>query len=134
MQVVNGNEKEVLNMLKKFGLCEYEARMYFTLLTIGEARPGIITRKASVPASRAYNTLERLEAKGFVKLSNTERPKEYKAEAFEKVLKIAIREKQKAITYLKNSHDKLQRIRQTIAPLHNEYSRLRLFSPSYKGR
>jgi sugar-specific transcriptional regulator TrmB len=134
MQVVNGNEEEVLSMLNKFGLCEYEARMYFTLLTVGEAKARIITRKASVPASRAYNVLERLKAKGFVELTKADRPKEYKAEALEKVLKIAIKEKQKAIRCLKNSYDKLQRIKQTIAPLHSEYNRLRLFSPSYKRR
>lgn len=38
MQVVNWNEKEVVSLLREYGLSGYEARMYFTLLTIGEAK------------------------------------------------------------------------------------------------
>lgn len=134
MQVVNGNEEEVLAMLKEFGLCEYEARIYFTLLTIGEAKALTITRKASVPQSKAYSILESLKAKRFIDLSKAERPKEYRPKALETVLKIAIKEKQKEVRTLERSYHKLQRIIQTIAPIHSEYNSLRLFSPSYKRR
>lgn len=54
MQVVNGKEKEIVGMLRDFGLSGYEAKMYFTLLTIGEAKVLKITRKASVPQSKAF--------------------------------------------------------------------------------
>ena len=63
-------------MLGAYGLCKYEARMYFTLLTIGEAKVLDITRKASMPQSKAYEVLESLRGKGFVELSETERPTE----------------------------------------------------------
>jgi sugar-specific transcriptional regulator TrmB len=132
MQIVNGNEEEILDMLKEFGLCEYEARMYFTLLAIGRAKVGTATRKASVPQSRAYNVLENLMSKGFVEISREERPREYRAKALESVLKITIEEKQKEVGALENSYHELKKIVQAIAPIHGEYSGLRLFSPSYK--
>jgi len=68
MRVVNGNEKEIVRMLNDFGLSGYEARMYFTLLTIGEAKVLEITRRASVPQSKAYDVLDSVRAKGFVEL------------------------------------------------------------------
>lgn len=79
MRVVNSKEKEIVGMLNAFGLCGYEARMYFTLLAIGEAKVLDITRKASVPQSKSYETLERLKSKGFVELCSAERPKTYRA-------------------------------------------------------
>ena len=72
MRVVNGREKEVVGMLNDFGWSMYEARIYFTLLTIGEAKAPYITRKASVPKSKAYAVLERLRAKGFVELNRAD--------------------------------------------------------------
>jgi hypothetical protein len=84
MQVVNGKEERIVKALREYGLCEYEARMYFTTLTIGEAKAGIITRKASVPNSKTYRVLEDLIAKGFAELSNPERP-EYRAIISEKL-------------------------------------------------
>ena len=77
MIVVNGKEKEIVDMLRDFGLCEYEARMYFTMLAIGEAKAMEITKKASIPKSKSYDVLERLIDKGFVELIRAERPKLY---------------------------------------------------------
>ena len=134
MQVVNGSEEEVLSMLKGFGLCEYEARMYFTLLTIGEAKVTAITRKASVPQSRAYNVLESLRAKRFVELSRTDRPKMYRARALEEITHIAIKARQKEIQKMEENQSNLYHVLQSVAPLHRKYYRLRLFSPSYKRR
>ena len=134
MQVLNGREEEIVNMLKDFGLCEYEAKMYFTLLAIGEAKVMEITRKASVPQSKAYNVLESLRAKGYVELSRIERPKKYRARVLKEVTDITIREKRRRIRELEESRRKLFEILQAIVPIHRMYNGLRLFSPSYKRR
>jgi sugar-specific transcriptional regulator TrmB len=134
MHVVNSKESEVVDMLKDFGLCGYEARMYFTLLTIGEAKALDITRKASVPHSKAYTVLEDLMAKSFVELSRAERPKLYRAKVLEEVTDLTVRQKQRQIQALEKKHRKLAQILQSIAPVHQKYSGLRLFSPSYKRR
>jgi len=79
MHVVNGEEREIVNMLKGFGSSEYEEKMYFTLLTIGEDKVLKITRKASVPQSKACDALDSLREKGFVELADAERPKTHRA-------------------------------------------------------
>jgi sugar-specific transcriptional regulator TrmB len=133
MQVI-GNGDVVVDMLKDFGLSEYEARMYFSLLTLGEAKVTAITRKASVPQSKAYDVLDRLIAKGFVKLSNAERPKQYQARALKEVAVKAIAREEKHIRRLYNTHEMLEGIIQTMAQAHNKFDTLRLFSPKYKRR
>jgi len=117
MLVVNGKEKEIIGMLRGFGLCNYEARMYFTLLAMGEAKIIEITRKASVPQSKAYDVLDNLAAKGFVALIKAERPKLYQARSLENVKKIRIREKQKEIRELEKGQVRLNKILQSIIPL-----------------
>jgi len=131
MQIVNGKETEVVSALKDFGLSMYEARMYFTLLTIGEAKVMEITRRASVPQSKAYGVLENLTAKGFVEMSG-ERPKIYRAMVLEEITDIIKRAKQKEIQELEERRRELYQILQGIAPLHMKHSELRLFSPSYR--
>ena len=133
MQVVNGNQEEIVAALKEFGLCGYEAKMYFTLLTIGEAKAGVVARKASVPQSKAYNVLESLMAKGFVELI-AERPKQYRAKVLEEVTDILKRDKETQIQELELKKTRLQKILQEIAPVHRKYYGLRLFSPSYRRR
>jgi len=42
---------------------------------MGEAKISEITRKASIPQSKAYDVLDDLVARGFVELKRVERPK-----------------------------------------------------------
>lgn len=85
MQVANGKEEEIVGMLNDFGLSGYEARMYFTLLTISKAKILDITRKASVLQSKVYDVLESLRVKGFVELNGAECPKIYRAMFLEEI-------------------------------------------------
>jgi len=119
-------------MLNAFGLNGYEAKMYFTLLTIGEANVLDITKKASVPQSKAYEILESLRSKGFVELRGTEKPKTYRARVLEKATDITIKARQKEIRELEKHSEKLCKILQAEAPLHKKYREMRLFTPSYQ--
>ena len=132
MQVVNGKERAVVDMLRSFGLSTYEAKMYFALLTVGEAKVGVVTRKASVPQSKAYDVLENLTEKGFVELNVSERPKTYRARVLEEMTDITIRARQREILELEEYQRKLYEILQSIAPLHKKHDGLRLFTPSYQ--
>lgn len=133
MQVVNGKEKEIVDMLRGFSMCGYEARMYFTLLTIGEAKVMDITKKASIPQSKAYDVLESLVGKGFVEMTRVERPKAYRAKVLEEITDIVKRAKQREIQELEKNQSRLYEILQGIEPVHRKYGSLRLFSPSYEG-
>lgn len=132
MMVVNGKEKDVENRLNDFGLSKYEARMYFTLLTIGEAKVMDITRRASVPQSKSYYVLDNLIAKGFVEQTRAERPKLYRAKVLDDTVDLIARRKEKEIHRLYKEKEKLKSILRAISPLHKKYSSLRLFTPSYQ--
>jgi sugar-specific transcriptional regulator TrmB len=64
MQVI-GSGKAVIDMLRDFGLSGYEAKVYFSLLTLGESKVATLTKKVYVPQSKSYEVLNRLIAKGF---------------------------------------------------------------------
>ena len=132
MNIMNGKEREIVDMLKDFGLCQYEAKMYFTLLTIGEAKVMRITKKSSVPQSKAYDVLESLQERGFVELRVAERPKRYRARVLDEVKDIVVRQRQKEIQELERHQKKLGAILQNIVPIHQRYNGMRLFSPSYR--
>ncbi|MCW4002628.1 MAG: hypothetical protein NWE95_01775 [Candidatus Bathyarchaeota archaeon] len=119
-------------MLRELGLSMYEARMYFTLLAIGESKVGIATRKASVPQSKAYYVLENLIEKGFVELSTAERPKKYRARLLDEMVEATIRTRQMEIREIEQHRRKLCGLLESITPMHQKYSGLRLFSPTYQ--
>lgn len=129
MQV--GNGEAIVDMLKDFGLTRYEARMYFSLLTLGEAKVTTVTRKAAVPQSKAYDVLDRLTMKGFVELSRQERPKQYRAKDLKNMATKAIAKEEKQIRRLYNSYEMLQRFVQSVSTFSTN-GELRLFSPSYQ--
>jgi len=131
---VTGNGEVIVDILRDFGLSEYEARMYFSLLTLGEAKVTSITRKASVPQSKAYDVLDRLIAKGFVELSKAERPKQYRAKSTKDVAIRAISREEKRIRRLHDSYETLQNFLQSITPTLSMKGEFRLFSPKYKRR
>jgi sugar-specific transcriptional regulator TrmB len=133
MQVI-GSGKRVVDMLSDFGLSGYEARVYFTLLTLGEAKVTSVTRKAYVPQSKAYGVLESLADKGFVELSGTESPKKYRAKPLEKIISKVISREKKFIKKLNRNFESLQAIVRAVGPLNKKYGSFRLFSPNFKRR
>lgn len=128
------NGKAVVEMLRDFGLSEYEARMYFVLLTLGEAKVTALTKRAYVPQSKAYEVLERLIEKGFVELSNSERPKKYCAKTLERIVSNAVSKQERFMKKLNNNFESLQNILNAISPIYKEYGTFRLFSPILQRR
>jgi sugar-specific transcriptional regulator TrmB len=61
-----GDQKELFNKLKDFGLNSYEAKLWTALLSRGVSTAGELSDIANVPRSRSYDVLESLERKGFV--------------------------------------------------------------------
>lgn len=71
-------DTNLLEDLKMVGLSEYESKVYISLLVNGPMS-GNETHKASgVPHGKTYNTLEKLQERGFVNVL-TEKPKVFKA-------------------------------------------------------
>jgi sugar-specific transcriptional regulator TrmB len=70
--------KELIALLKRVGLNEYESRVYASLLRLGEASASETSKEAGIPRARVYDVLLGLEKKGFVFVNPT-RPIKFKA-------------------------------------------------------
>ena len=57
---------DLINKLADLGLSKYESRAYVSLLSEHPARPYQISKSAGVPASKIYEVMGRLEARGLV--------------------------------------------------------------------
>ena len=132
MQVLNGKEREVVEMLRGYGLNSYEAKAYFALLVTGESKVGQLARKSSVPQSKIYEILESLSDKGFVELMEDERPLVYKAVCLKDTTEKAIAVKNKEIKQLQKNIEKLSKLLEAVAPIHRQYEAYRLFAPRYR--
>lgn len=130
--VMNG--KLVVSMLRDFGLSEYEARVYFVLLTLGESRVGHISRKAYVPQSKMYEVLDKLVMKGFAEQTSEQRPAAYCAIPLQKVVMKAIQRQEKFIERLGRDFLALQKVVKAISPMYEKYGAFKLFSPIARRR
>lgn len=72
-------------LLKAFGLTEYEARAFVTLLRLGVATAEKLSEAGNIPLPRVYDTIVELQRKGFVLISKT-RPKMFRPISVEKAL------------------------------------------------
>jgi sugar-specific transcriptional regulator TrmB len=72
---------ERIRKLMEFGLTEYQARVYLTLLDLGGATASQIPPLSRVPRTRIYATMQQLHEKGLVEIL-PESPLRYKAVPF----------------------------------------------------
>lgn len=128
------NGKAVVGMLRDFGLSNYEARMYFVLLTLGEAKVTALTKRAYVPQSKAYEVLDSLIDKGFAELISEERPKKYRAKKLERVVPKLVSKEKRFLKKLNDNFESLQDMVQAVSPLYQKYDTFRLFSPNFERR
>ena len=85
---------EAENLLREFGLTEYEIKAYMSLLKLGIATADQISNMGNIPLPRVYDTLVELQKKGFVLISKG-RPKKFKPIDPKKSLKSLIDLKKK---------------------------------------
>jgi sugar-specific transcriptional regulator TrmB len=71
-------DTEILERLKELGLTEYDAKVYYTLISQGTLTAVDISRESGVPMSKIYVVLNRLENGGWISVV-PERPKKYRA-------------------------------------------------------
>jgi sugar-specific transcriptional regulator TrmB len=72
------NNPEVVGVLRRLGLNQYEAKAYYALSVSGNCTAGKLSEAAALPRPRVYDVLDRLQGKGFVALKPG-RPVEYAA-------------------------------------------------------
>ncbi|MEM2146690.1 MAG: helix-turn-helix domain-containing protein [Candidatus Jordarchaeaceae archaeon] len=92
--------KEIVEMFKNFGLSDYEAKTYVSLLFLGPSKVSDISRDSKVPQSKMYEVLERLLAKQLVEVYGIT-PKEFRAINPNVAFKTLLEEKEKQIMEIK---------------------------------
>lgn len=94
-------KKEVLEILDRFGMSEYESRVYSTMVTIGPTKAGIISKESKVPQSKIYEVLDQLIEKQLVEFLGG-RPKEFRAIPPQFALRTLIQNREKSVAELRN--------------------------------
>ncbi len=77
--------KEVINILKEFGLGEYEAKAYLALLERGKISARVISEVTRIPYTKIYQVLQNLERYGFI-ISISGKPRKHVAVSPDKAL------------------------------------------------
>jgi len=92
--------EEIVETLREFGMNDYEARTYSTLVFLGPSKAGEISRESNVPQSKIYEVLDLLVDRQLVEVLEG-RPKEYKAVNPESALENLVRGEEKKFKILK---------------------------------
>lgn len=87
---------ETIEALKKFGLAEKEAKVYLTLLGVGQALASEVAKKTNIQRQLIYDLFERLIEAGLVSFVIKDNKKYFKAAPPEQLIAL-LKEKQEAI-------------------------------------
>lgn len=87
---------EIIEALRKFGLAEKEAKVYLSLLGLGEALASEVAAKTNIPRQLIYDLFERLIELGLVSFVIKDNKKYFRAASPEQLTSI-LKEKERAI-------------------------------------
>lgn len=105
-----------VGLLRKLDLTEYESRTLLALISLGPASVREIVLESKIPKNKAYETLKKLESKGFIATLPIT-PRKYKIENFEKLNDI-IMQKKKDLDLLEKN---VERFKKSVAKNPREY-------------
>lgn len=106
-------KEEIVQVLQKFGLTQYESKAYVTLALLGQAKALEISKEAKIPPSKIYVTLEGLMKKQLIEVLE-DRPKKFKVIAPHYVIKNLLETKKEELLYLKKKAYWISRILKPI--------------------
>jgi sugar-specific transcriptional regulator TrmB len=110
LSLLTKNRMEAKDLLKKFGLGEYEALAYSTLLSLGSGKASVIGKDSGIPQSKVYEVLEQLANKQLVEFVGG-RPKEFRAIPPQVALTNLLEERKRELKELEESIKLLQSIK-----------------------
>lgn len=111
------NEERMRRMMD-FGLTEYQARVYLTMLDLGVAAASQIPARSGVPRTRIYSTMNQLHEKGLIKII-LENPLKYEVAPFSEYLAEKVTDLRQEAADLEAQMEGLSRefaIRGTVEP------------------
>jgi len=106
---------ETIEALRKFGLAEKEAKVYLSLLGLGEALASEVAAKTNIARQLVYDLFERLIELGLVSFVVKDNKKHFRAASPEQLTSI-LREKEKVINEAMPELRKIQAIEEHKKP------------------
>lgn len=100
VKIIIVEKKKVMEVMRKFGLTDYESRAYVSMIFLGPSKASDISREANVPQSKIYGILEDLMRKQLIEMFGG-RPKEFKAVAPDTALNNLITRRESELKFLK---------------------------------
>jgi len=91
----------MLDILNNFGMSEYEAKVYSTMVLLGPTKAGTISKESKVPQSKIYEVLDQLIEKQVVEFLGG-RPKEFRAIPPQFALRTLLQNREKNISELRS--------------------------------
>jgi sugar-specific transcriptional regulator TrmB len=129
--VLNGHATKGMELLRRYGLTQYESKAYFALLLLGETSAGNLAVKGVIPQSKVYWVLKDLEVKGLVAVTNA-CPKRYVALPFEMYASRCIVSKKRQIDELMEGRKRLRQVLCELQPIVLKYAEIKVFEPSFR--
>jgi len=106
--------EDIIDALERLGFKQNDAKVYIALLQLGRAKPVIISKKTNIVRARIYDSLNRLEKKGFIDREAVQRAPMYFAKSPEIVfdkIKNDLEEK------LQISEKTIEKIKEKVKPI-----------------
>jgi sugar-specific transcriptional regulator TrmB len=107
------NVNEIIDTLREFGMNDYEARTYSTLVFLGPSKAGVVSRESKVPQSKIYDVLDALVGRQLVEVLEG-RPKEFKAVDPGAALENLVRNEEKKVMELKEKTSNVKKVLKEI--------------------
>ncbi len=99
-------DEKTLSKLGMFGMTEYEAKVYLTLLLKGAQEASKVSKYSGLPRPHTYSVLKALQMRGLVTVI-PESVNRYRAVPLDEGLDVLIEEKEKQFLTLRNAKDLL---------------------------
>jgi len=130
--VLNAKEERVLRHLAELGLSNYEGKAYFGSLVLGRAKAWDLARYSTVPQSRIYNVIERLQEKGLVEMQG--KPVYVEPVPLRELASRMVKYRQEQIRKTRKAEQELESLVRTLSPIVKESGNkhMRLFKPRYR--
>jgi len=99
-------DEKTLSKMGMFGLTEYEAKVYLTLIVRGGMEASKVSKYADIPRPHTYSVLKALQMRGLVTVI-PEAVNRYRAVPLDEGTDILMDEQERQLSFLRNARDEL---------------------------
>lgn len=107
------SSSEILDLLQKMGLTEYESKIYSILVEKGVCNAKQISKFGNVPLTRVYETLDSMKKGGLV-VAQEGRPKKYRVPSLDSLKNVIAKKKRKLEQEVEETRKTYEKVRRLL--------------------